>query len=225
LTERTVKISPSLLSADFSRLREQIAVVEDAGAELLHVDVMDGHFVPNLTMGPVIVKAIKRAARAPLDVHLMIEEPARYAEAFAKAGSDLLTYHVECREGSPATAERIRDLGMIPGVAIRPDTPLSSVRDHLPLVDMVLVMSVMPGFSGQSFMAEVLGKTRALREELGYEGDIQMDGGIDVETIGSCAEAGANVFVAGSAIYGAEDPGERVRTLRGIAEGRTSIHR
>ena len=184
MSGRAVKISPSLLSADFSRLREAIAAVEEAGADLLHVDVMDGHFVPNLTMGPVIVRAIRRAASVPLDVHLMIEEPERYAEAFAKAGADILTYHVECREGSPKTAERIRELGMSPGVSIRPDTPLTSIRDHLPHVDMVLVMSVMPGFSGQSFMAEVLGKTRSLRDDLGYEGDVQMDGGIDEETIG-----------------------------------------
>lgn len=220
-----IRISPSLLSADFSRLREEVRKVESAGAELLHVDVMDGHFVPNLTMGPVIVKAIKRVAGVPLDVHLMIDEPMRYAEAFGKAGADILTYHVECREGSPRTAERIRELGMSPAVAIRPDTPLESIRDHLPLVDMVLVMSVMPGFSGQSFMGEVLGKTRSLRMELGFGGDVQMDGGIDDDTIGSCAQAGANVFVAGSAIYGHPDPGARVRELRKRAEAAAENHR
>jgi ribulose-phosphate 3-epimerase len=160
-----------------------------------------------------------------LDVHLMIDEPLRYAEAFGKAGADGLTYHVECREGSPRTAERIRELGMSPAVAIRPDTPVESIRDHLPLVDMVLVMSVMPGFSGQSFMPAVLVKTRALRQQLGFEGDIQMDGGIDDETIGDCAIAGTNVFVAGSAIYGSPDPGERVRVLRARAEAAVEIHR
>lgn len=220
-----VKIAPSLLSADFSRLAEDVRAVEDAGADMLHVDVMDGHFVPNITLGPVIVKAIRKVARTPLDVHLMIEEPLRYAEVFAKAGATSLTYHVECREGSPRTAERIRELGVRPAVAIRPDTPLDSVRDHLPLVDMVLVMSVMPGFSGQAFMPEVLVKTRALRESLGYEGDVQMDGGIDDDTIEACRDAGANVFVAGSAIYGKGRPGDRVRELRRRVEDAAENHR
>ncbi len=201
-----ILMSPSLLSADFSRLRDDVSLIEEAGADLLHVDVMDGHFVPNLTIGPFIVEAIKRAATIPLDVHLMIDEPARYAEEFAEAGAARITYHVECREGSPATAEKIRSLGASPGVSIRPDTPLRSIQDHLPLVDMVLVMSVQPGFAGQSFMPEVLVKTRALREELGYAGDVEMDGGIGARTIGASAEAGANVFVAGCAIFGASDP-------------------
>jgi ribulose-phosphate 3-epimerase len=212
-----VLISPSLLSADFSRLAEDIELVERGGADLLHVDVMDGHFVPNLTIGPVVVGAIRRAASVPLDVHLMIEEPLRYAEEYVKAGASLLTYHVESREGGPATAERIRALGAAPGVSIRPGTPLDAIRDHLDLVDMVLVMSVEPGFAGQSFMPEVLEKTRALRDR-GFTGDVEMDGGIDAETIPSCAAAGANVFVAGSAVYGAEDPAAAVSLLRERAE-------
>jgi ribulose-phosphate 3-epimerase len=213
-----VLISPSLLSADFARLREEVALVEAAGAHLLHVDVMDGHFVPNLTLGPFIVKAIHRVATVPLDVHLMIDRPAHYAEEFVAAGAGRLTYHVESQEGGPETADRIRELGAMPSVSIRPDTPLDAIRDHLPHVDMVLIMSVMPGFAGQKFMPEVLAKTRALRQELGYTGDIEMDGGIDADTIGACAEAGANVFVAGSAIYGAADPDAALKTLLARAQ-------
>ena len=212
-----ILISPSLLSADFTRLAEEIAVVTRGGADLLHIDVMDGHFVPNLTIGPFVVRAIDRVATVPLDVHLMIDEPHRYAEEFVEAGADLLTYHVECPEGSPRTAERIRELGARPGVSIRPGTPLSAIRDHLDLVDMVLVMSGEPGFAGQSFMPEVLDKTRALRDEHGYEGLVEMDGGIDPDTVGACAAAGANVFVAGSAVYGAADPAAAIELLRGRA--------
>jgi ribulose-phosphate 3-epimerase len=179
---------------------------------------MDGHFVPNLTIGPVVVAAIHRAASVPLDVHLMIEEPLRYAEDYVNAGASRLTYHVECRDGGPGTAEAIRELGAAPGISIRPGTPLEAIRDHLDLVEMVLVMSVEPGFAGQSFMPEVLEKSRALRQEYGYAGDVEMDGGIDPETIGACAAAGANVFVAGSAVYGADDPAAAVALLRARAE-------
>ena len=220
-----IQIAPSLLSADFGKLREEVALVEAAGADLLHVDVMDGHFVPNLTLGPFIVKAIHRVATTPLDVHLMIDEPARYAEAFAKAGASRITYHVESKEGGPETADRIRALGAIPSISVRPDTPLDAIRDHLSHVDMVLVMSVMPGFSGQKFMPEVLAKTRALRQELGYTQDIEMDGGVDAETIGACAEAGANVFVAGSAIYGTPDPDAALKGLRARAEAAGTVNR
>ncbi len=220
-----ILIAPSLLSADFTRLREEVETVERAGADLLHVDVMDGHFVPNLTLGPFLVDAIRRVATVPLDVHLMIDEPARYAEAFVRAGASFLTYHVECAEGSPATAERIRRLGARPGVSLRPRTPVEALRDHLPLVDLVLVMSVEPGFGGQEFMPEVLRKTRALREELSYSGRVEMDGGIGPETVGACAEAGADVFVAGSAVFGAPDPAEAVRVLRARATGRAGRRR
>lgn len=225
MDSKPIVMSPSLLSADFSKLREEVELVEKAGAGLLHVDVMDGHFVPNLTLGPFIVKAIHRAATVPLDVHLMIDEPARYAEEFVRAGASLLTYHVESREGTPATAEKIRELGARPGVTLRPGTPLSSIRDHLGLVDMVLVMSVEPGFAGQGFMADQLDKVRALRDELGFEGDIEMDGGIGPDTIGACAEAGANIMVAGSAIYGTDDPAAALRALLDTAEGARRNHR
>jgi ribulose-phosphate 3-epimerase len=220
-----ILISPSLLSADFSRLSEEIRMVEAAGADLLHVDVMDGHFVPNLTLGPFIVEAIKRAASVPLDVHLMIDEPARYAEDFVSAGADFLTYHVECREGGPETARLIRSLGAKPGISIRPRTPVAAIRDHLPEVDLVLVMSVEPGFGGQGFMPEVLEKTRAVREELGYSGYLEMDGGIGPGTIGDCAAAGADVFVAGSAVFHAADPDAAVRNLRRGAEATRENHR
>ncbi|MEN8152158.1 MAG: ribulose-phosphate 3-epimerase, partial [Planctomycetota bacterium] len=166
-----------------------------------------------------------KVATVPLDVHLMIEEPGRYAEAFVKAGADLITYHVESREGTPETAEKIRALGAKPGVTLRPATPLSSIRDHLPLVDMVLVMSVDPGFSGQSFMPEQLDKVRALKGELGFEGDIEMDGGVAEGTIGACAEAGANIMVAGSAVFGSADPGTAVRRLTETAEAARRNHR
>ena len=215
---RRILIAPSLLSADFSRLREDIAVVEGGGADYHHVDVMDGHFVPNLTLGPFIVKAIHRAATVPLDVHLMIDDPRTYAEEYVRAGAEFVTYHVECREGGPETAERIRALGARPGVSIRPDTPLAAIREHVGLVDMVLVMSVMPGFAGQSFMGEVLEKVRTLRDDWGYDGLLEMDGGIDAETIGRCALAGADVFVAGSAIYRTADPASAVAELRSRAE-------
>jgi ribulose-phosphate 3-epimerase len=218
-------IAPSLLSADFSKLREEIARVEGGGADWMHVDVMDGHFVPNLTMGPFIVKAIHRAATTPLDVHLMIDDPATYAEEFAAAGASLLCYHVECREGGPETAEKIRKLGVRPGIAVRPDTPIEAIEDHLPFVEMVLVMSVMPGFSGQKFMPEVLDKTRAVREKYGFTGDVQMDGGVGPKTIAQCAEAGANVFVAGSAVFGAEDPAAAIADLKSRAGEARPIRR
>ena len=209
-----ILMSPSLLSADFTRLREDVERVEAAGADLLHVDVMDGHFVPNLTLGPFIVEAVRRASTVPLDVHLMIDRPARYAQDFAAAGANRLTYHVECEEGGPETAELIRGLGMSPGICIRPDTPVEAIVDHLAVVDLVLVMSVQPGFAGQKFMAEVLVKTRALREEHGFRSDIEMDGGVGPGTIGPCAQAGANVFVAGSAIFGTADPAVAMQGLR-----------
>ncbi|HUR26715.1 MAG TPA: ribulose-phosphate 3-epimerase [Planctomycetota bacterium] len=208
-------ISPSLLASDFARLGDEVKRVEAAGADWLHVDVMDGHFVPNLTIGPPVVEALKRVATRPLDVHLMISEPARYARDYAKAGAHVLTFHAEVGEHPEDLREVIRTFrgeGIEKvGIAVDPPCAIERVADVLELVDLVLVMSVRAGFGGQKFMPDVLGKVRWLRAR-GYAGDVEMDGGISEKTIGACAEAGTNVFVAGSAIFGASDiPGTIAR--------------
>ena len=213
-------ISPSLLSCDFARLATEVARVEDAGADWLHVDVMDGHFVPNLTIGPPVVEALAKVARRPLDVHLMITDPLKYAPHYAKAGAHVLTFHVEvagsaagCREVIRAfRGEGVRQVG----IALNPDTPVERVLDVLDEVDLVLVMSVFPGFGGQKFMPEVLGKVRALRQR-GFERHIEMDGGLNAATLPRCAEAGTNVFVAGSAIFGASDMRSTIEGFRASA--------
>ena len=214
-------IAPSLLSCDFARLADETRRVEEAGADWLHVDVMDAHFVPNLTIGPPVVKAIHGAARAPLDVHLMITDPMKYARPFAQAGSHVLTFHLEVVDGSEGAREVIRafrDEGVPQvGVALNPDTPVEPLGDLLGDVDLILVMSVFPGFGGQPFMAEVLPKVRWLREQ-GYDKHVEMDGGLTGETLPLCAEAGTNVFVAGSAIFGADDISATIAGFREAAE-------
>lgn len=221
MTSPRITISPSLLSCDFGRIADEVGRVERAGADWLHVDVMDAHFVPNLTIGPPVVKAIHKVATVPLDVHLMISEPARYAPEFAKAGSHVLTFHIEVAD-TPAKAREVirafRGEGIEKvGVSLNPDTPIESVADILDEVDLVLVMSVFPGFGGQKFIADVLPKTRWLRDR-GYEGHVEMDGGVDLNTLPDCVEAGADVLVAGSAIFGAPDMAERIREFRRLGE-------
>jgi ribulose-phosphate 3-epimerase len=197
-------LSASILSADFTRLGEEIAICESAGADWIHVDVMDGHFVPNITMGPVIVGACRRATKLPLDVHLMIEKPERYLEAFAKAGASGLTVHVETCPQLDGTLMEIKSLGCKAGVVLNPETPVAAIERVLPLADLVLVMSVHPGFSGGKFVPESVAKVADVRKKLDALGSsawLEVDGGIDTETLPKMKEAGATAFVAASAIF------------------------
>jgi len=214
---RTIDIAPSILSADFSRLAEEIKTVEAAGASLLHVDVMDGHFVPNITLGLPVVKSIARATRLPIDAHLMISEPGRYAEQFVKAGAHMVSVHVETDAHLHRTVNSIKSAGAQAGVVINPATPVESLTEILSFVDYVLVMSVNPGFGGQKFIPTAIDKVRRLRRLIDQRGlavRIEIDGGIDVENIQQVVDAGAEIIVSGSAIFGADDPGEAVRQLR-----------
>ena len=203
-TDLKIKIFPSLLASDFSRLRDEVRGAEEGGAEALHVDVMDGHFVPNLTIGPFIVEAIKRVATVPLNVHLMIEEPERFIGPFADAGSDSILYHVEV-DPKGEVIEQIRGRGLGVGVTFNPETSEETLAGVLDRVDMVLAMTVSPGFGGQAFKAEVLEKIRNLRAKMGWKGDIIVDGGIKEGTVGEAASAGANVFVAGTSVFRANN--------------------
>jgi ribulose-phosphate 3-epimerase len=212
-------IAPSLLASDFAHLADEIARVEAAGADLLHVDVMDGHFVPNITIGPVVVEKVRAVTDLPLDVHLMISEPARYIQAFARAGADNLTFHAEVVQEPRALADRIRELGCGCGITINPDAPADLVRPAVPHVDLVLVMSVFAGFGGQTFLRDVLPKIRAIRGWLGPEQRLEVDGGISAETVADPVRAGVDVIVAGTAIFRAPggDYGRAIADLRRIA--------
>jgi ribulose-phosphate 3-epimerase len=207
-------ILPSLLACDFAYLEREIRAVEAADVPALHLDVMDGHFVPNLSIGVPIVEAVRRTTALPLDVHLMISEPAKYIEPFRKAGADSLTIHVEAVVDPRPVLDRIRALGALAGLSLNPPTPLSAIEKSLPHCDIVLVMSVMPGFGGQEFEDEALAKLRALSGRTNCDALLEVDGGVDLETVGPCAEAGAEMFVAGTAIFKTDDYAGTIQRMR-----------
>ncbi len=216
-----MKIAPSILSADFANLQRDIEFVEKHGADYIHVDVMDGQFVPNITFGPAVVQAIRPITKLPLDVHLMIVNPERFIHEFAKAGADIIGVHIEATPHIHRAIQIIKSENVKAEVVINPGTPVEAIKYVLPLVDQILVMTVNPGFGGQSFLPEMADKIRELaklKEQYGYHYDIEVDGGIDDQTIKVCAEAGANVFVAGSYIYGAQHPEERINALKEAIE-------
>jgi ribulose-phosphate 3-epimerase len=212
-----VKIAPSILSADFAKLGKEITDVEQGGADLIHIDVMDGHFVPNITIGPLIVDAIRPITELPLDVHLMIENPDQYLDAFAKAGADYITVHVEACRHLHRTIHHIKELGVKAGVVLNPATPVESILSIINDVDMVLLMTVNPGFGGQKFIHSVLPKIRQVRDlaqSRNLDLEIEVDGGVNEETAKLCIEAGANVLVAGSAVYNKKDRAQAIAALK-----------
>jgi len=209
-----IKVAPSILSADFSCLERQIKRVESAGADMLHIDVMDGHFVPNITIGPVVVKYIRKVTKLPLDVHLMIKQPEKFIDAFVKAGSDMITVHIETISKAKLRAKsyELRAKGIRFGISLNPATPLSRIKNVLKLVDFVLVMSVNPGFSGQEFIPSVIPKIKKLRSMFG--GDIAVDGGVNDKVAGKLIRAGANILASGSYIFGAKDVRLAIERIR-----------
>jgi len=213
-----MKISPSILSADFCRLGEEVRALEKAGADYIHVDVMDGHFVPNLTIGPAIVKAVRRCTSLPLDVHLMMERPDDFLSDFAKAGANILTVHVEAVTHLHRTLSEIKKYGMRAGISLNPSTPVCLIEPALDYADLVLVMSVNPGFGGQELIPEVLPKIKEIRRLITRKGrpvELEVDGGIKVDNIGAVADAGADVFVSGSGIFGMPDYAKTIAAMRG----------
>ncbi len=219
---RPVRIAPSILSADFSRLGEQIAEAQAGGADLIHIDVMDGHFVPNITLGPMVVAAARRSTSLPLHVHLMIEHPEAFVEEFARAGADLITVHVEANLHLHRLIEQIHGLGKQAAVSLNPATSVCTLEEILPYVDAVLIMTVNPGFGGQAFIPTMLDKiarVRGMMAQRGLDQDIEVDGGINAETIGAVVAAGANVLVAGAAIFAAQEGiAGAISRLRQLAE-------
>ena len=213
-----IEIAPSILSADFTRLAEEIATVEKAGATVLHVDVMDGHFVPNITIGLPVVRSLRTATKMIIDTHLMISEPGRYAVEFVKAGANMVSVHVEADAHLHRTLSSIKDAGALAGIAINPATPLSALDEALQYADFVLLMSVNPGFGGQKFVSGSIDKLRKLRQtiiERGYSTRIEIDGGIDENNIEEVVNAGAEIIVAGTAVFGKDDPASAVKQLLG----------
>jgi len=214
---RPLRIAPSILSADFARLGEEVRAADQGGADYIHVDVMDGRFVPNITVGPVVLKAVRSVTKLPLDVHLMIVEPERYLEAFARAGADILTVHSEATPDLRGAVQRVRALGKRASVSLNPDTPLDVLDGVLPDLSMVLLMTVNPGFGGQKLIESVIPKVRALREQVirrNLDLDIEVDGGITPETVREAVDAGANVIVAGSAVFGHPNIAAAIQALR-----------
>ncbi|WAA10664.1 ribulose-phosphate 3-epimerase [Fervidibacillus albus] len=213
-----IKIAPSILSADFSKLAQEVKDVEQGGADYIHIDIMDGRFVPNITMGPIIVEAIRPVTSLPFDVHLMIEDPDRYIDDFVNAGADIISVHAEACTHLHRTVHLIKQRGLKAGVVLNPATPIEWIIDILPDVDLVLLMTVNPGFGGQKFIPNVLKKIRRiheLKEENGWTFEIEVDGGINEETAKLCVEAGANVLVAGSAVYRSKNRREAIQAIRG----------
>lgn len=214
-----IKIAPSILSADFGNLREDVRLAEEAGADWLHIDIMDGHFVPNLTMGPDVVKSIRKNSKLFFDCHLMITDPEKYAPKFIEAGAELITFHAECVEDIAALSDRLHSLGVKVGVSVNPATPIDRVLKVLDKIDLVLIMSVVPGFGGQKFMGEVLSKATEIRNhENGKNIIIEIDGGINPETAPLAAKAGIDVLVAGSAVFGKSSYKEAIDSIRNAAE-------
>ena len=215
----TLEIAPSILSADFANLKAEVDQVTAEGIEIIHVDVMDGHFVPNITLGPVVVKWLRRYTDAVLDTHLMITDPKKYAPEFIKAGADHITFHIETVDDPTAFIDQLRDLGVTAGVTLNPETPVESIEKVAALCDMVLVMTVHPGFGGQSFIDDAARKCQRIREIVGPDIRIEVDGGIDASTVATAKSYGADTFVAGNAVFGKPDRAAAIAAIKEVMNG------